>query len=41
MPLTQEINTKWNDVYIRAALEVDVQRMPDRIVAAVMLLPVG
>jgi hypothetical protein len=34
MPLTQEINTKWNDAYIRAALEVDVHKMPDRIFAA-------
>ena len=29
-----EINKKWNEAYIRAALEVDVQKMPDRIVSA-------
>jgi len=34
MALTPEINKKWNEAYIRAALEVDVQKMPDRIVAA-------
>jgi hypothetical protein len=34
MALTPEINRKWNQAYIRAALEVDVQKMPDRIVAA-------
>jgi hypothetical protein len=30
----REINKKWNEAYIRAALEVDVQKMPERIVAA-------
>jgi hypothetical protein len=34
MTLTPEINKKWTEAYIRAALEVDVQKMPDRIVAA-------
>ena len=34
MTLTQAINTNWSDAYIRVALEVDVQKMPDRIVAA-------
>jgi len=34
MALTPEINREWKEAYIRAALEVDVQKMPDRIVAA-------
>jgi hypothetical protein len=34
MALTPEINKKWTEAYIRAALEVDVHKMPDRIVAA-------
>jgi hypothetical protein len=34
MALTPEIDKKWKDAYILAALEVDVHKMPDRIVAA-------